>query len=132
VGEFEVGSPDSGFDFYEALVVALERMRAHGDFLRQAARMSDQNNLTEYALEHSRTFDLAWHQSLWGSDPMPEELRFATEYHAMASTYMTMSWILSGFPVPARDLATLITQMRGVGMDRLFEGATGGGNPYAL
>ena len=105
-------------------------MRRHGAFLRQALRMTGQNNLTDYALEHSRSFDLAWHQRLWGTDPMPDALRFATEYHAMASSYMTISWILSDFPVPEEELAELVTQMRGMGMEHLFEGATGGGNPY--
>ena len=132
VGEFDLEAAPTGLDFREALVASLRRMRVHGEFMRQAQRMTGQNNLTEYALEHSRAFDLAWHQKLWGESPMPEALRFATEYHAMASTYMTTSWILSGFPVPEEELATLITQMRNVGMDQLFEGATGGGNPYHI
>jgi hypothetical protein len=119
-------------DYRSSLTASLARMRAHGTFLQQALRMTGQNNLADYALEHSRTFDLAWHQRLWGSDPMPDGLRFATEYHAMASSYMTISWVLSGFPVSEDELATLITQMRGVGMDQLFAGATGGGNPYRM
>ena len=131
IGEFEPGEASSGFGFRESLVAALRRMREHGAFMGQAARMTGQNNLSEYALEHSRAFDLAWHQSLWGPDPMPDELRFATEYHALAASYMTISWVLSGFPVPEEELAGLITQMRGMGMERLFEGATSGGNPYA-
>ena len=130
VGEFDLEAAPTGLDFRTALVASLRRMHEHGIFMRQASRMTGQNNLTDYAIEHSRTFDLAWHQKLWGSGPMPESLRFATEYHALASSYMTISWVLSGFPVPEEELATLITQMRGVGMDRLFEGATGGGNPY--
>ena len=130
IGEFSEAQPSASFDFRASLTAALRRMRAHGSFLQQAFRMSGQNNLTDYALEHSKAFDLAWHQSLWGSSPMPEELRFATEYHAMASSYMTISWILSGFPVQEEELADLITHMRGSGMERLFAGAERPGNPY--
>ena len=108
-----------------------ERMQKYASFSKQALQLAGQNNLTDYALEHSRAFDLAWHQRQWGADPMPEPLRFATEYHAMASTYMTISWVLSDFPVAPEELADLTVRMRAMGMDRLFEGASGGGNPYA-
>lgn len=63
---------------------------------------------------------------------MPEELRLATIYHAMASTQMAFSWILSGFPAPEAELADLITRMRGIGMEHLFAGAQTPGNPYEL
>ena len=130
IGEFDTDDRLSGFNFRESLEASLHRMRTHGEFSRQALRMGGQNNLTDYALEHSSAFDLAWHQSLWGDELMPEELRFATEYHAMASSYMTISWVLSGFPVSEAELADLITRMRSVGMDRLFEGAKASRNPY--
>ena len=133
IGEFdvdEVVDEPTQMDFRTSLVASFRRMRAHAVFSQQALRMTGQNNLTEYALEHSRAFDLAWHERLWGNGPLPDPLRLATEYHAMASTYMTISWVLSGFPVSEEELADLVTQMRGVGMDHLFEGATGGGNPY--
>jgi hypothetical protein len=107
-------------------------MRKYGAFMRQAASMNGQNNLTEHVMQRTQNFDLVWHQSLWGDEPMPEELRLATIYHAMASVHMALSWILSGFPAPESELATLITRMRGIGMERLFEGARTPGNPYAL
>jgi len=125
------GTPN-GFAYRDELEDALRRMHAHGTFMRQAVRMDGQNNLTEHVTERTQAFDLAWHQSLWGDEPMPEELRLATVYHAMASVQMALSWILSGFPAPEAELATLITRMRGIGMERLFEGAQTPGNPYAF
>ena len=125
------GTP-TGFAYRDELEQSLERMRSHGSFMRQATKMAGQNNLTEHVMRRTREFDLSWHQSLWGDDPMPEELRLATVYHAMASVQMALSWILSGFPAPASELATLITHMRGIGMERLFEGARTPGNPYAF
>jgi hypothetical protein len=125
------GTPN-GFAYRDELEDALRRMRSHGTFMRQAVRMDGQNNLTEHVTERTQAFDLAWHQALWGDEPMPEELRLATVYHAMASVQMALSWILSGFPAPEEELATLITRMRGIGMERLFEGAQTPGNPYAF
>lgn len=125
------GTP-TGFAYRDELERSLALMRQHGTFLRQAAKMDGQNNLTEHIMARVQKFDLAWHQSLWGPDPMPEELRLATIYHAMASTQMALSWVLSGFPAPESELADLITHMRGIGMERLFEGAQTPGNPYAL
>ena len=122
----------SGFAYRDELEQSLRSMHKHGIFMRQAAAMDDQNNLSEHAMKRAQDFDLAWHQSLWGDDPMPEELRLATIYHAMASVQMTLSWILTGFPAPEAELATLITRMRGIGMERLFEGARTPGNPYAF
>jgi AcrR family transcriptional regulator len=125
------GTPN-GFAYRDELEEALRRMHDHGTFMRQAVRMDGQNNLTEHVTERTQAFDLAWHQALWGDEPMPEELRLATVYHAMASVQMALSWILSGFPAPEAELATLITRMRGIGMERLFEGAQTPGNPYAF
>ena len=130
VGAF-VGTP-TGFAYRDELERALTRMRKHGVFMRQAIRMGGQNSLTEHVMARTQKFDLEWHQALWGDGPMPEELRLATVYHAMASVQMALSWILSGFPASESELATLITHMRGMGMERLFEGAKTPGNPYAL
>jgi AcrR family transcriptional regulator len=128
ISEFEPAGAE--FDFRASLLASCERMCAHGTFMRQACAMSGQNCLRDHLFEHSRAFDLAWHQQLWGDEPMPEALRFATEYHADASTSMALSWILSGFPVPAEELVDLTVHMRALGMDHLFADAPGGGNPY--
>lgn len=125
------GTP-TGFAYRDELEHALSLMHKHGTFMRQAAKLEGQNSLTEHVIKRTQAFDLAWHQSLWGEDPMPEDLRLATTYHALASTHMALSWILSGFPAPESELADLITRMRGIGMERLFEGARTPGNPYAF
>lgn len=122
----------TGFAYRDELVQSLGLMRKHGMFLQQACRMSGQNNLCDHMLERARKFDLDWHQRLWGDEPMPEELRLATIYHVTASVQMTIAWILSGFPASEEELANLICHMRGLGMERLFEGGRTPGNPYAL
>lgn len=125
------GTP-RGFAYRNELEQSLLRMQKHGEFMRQAAKMTGQNNLSQHAMERAEAFDLAWHQSLWGAGPMPEDLRMATIYHALASTQMVLSWVHSGFTAPAAELADLITRMRGMGMEQLFANAETPGNPYAL
>ncbi len=126
---FNGGRP--GFAYRDELAAALRHMRNHGTFMRQACKAGGQNNLCDHMLARATAFDLDWHQRLWGDEPMPEELRLATTYHAMASVQMTIAWILSGFPSSADELAYVISRMRGIGMERLFEGAATPGNPYA-
>ena len=121
-----------GFAYRDELAGSLKKMHGHGEFLRQACKLGGQNNLCDHMLERARAFDLDWHQRLWGDEPLPEELRLATYYHVTASVQMTIAWILSGFSASEEELADLITRMRGIGMDQLFQGAQTSGNPYAI
>lgn len=121
---------DPNLDFYESLLDTFKRMEKYHVFMKQACLMNDQNCLKDYIFEHCKQFDLEWHQNLYGSQPMPEALRFATEYHATASSSMTLSWILSDMPVTCEEIAQMITQMRGIGMEKLFSGSKNCQNPY--
>lgn len=117
-------------DFYESLLDTFKRMKKYHVFMKQACLMEDQNCLRDYIFDHCKQFDLEWHQHLYGEKPMPEALRFATEYHATASSSMTLSWILSDMPASCEEMALLITKMRGIGMEKLFADAKTGYNPY--
>ena len=88
--------------------------------MKQACLMEGQNCLKDYIFNHCKEFDLKWHQELYGDEPMPESLRFATEYHATASSSMTLSWILSDMPVSCEEISKMITEMRGIGMEQLL------------
>lgn len=117
-------------NFKHSLIISFENMKKYHKFMKQACKMEGQNCLKDYIYNHCREFDLKWHQELYGSQPMPETLRFATEYHATASSSMTLSWILSDMPVSCEEMATMIVQMRGIGMEKLFENGETKGNPY--
>ena len=116
--------------FYDSLVIAFENIKKYHHFMKQACLMEGQNCLKDYIFNHCKEFDLKWHQELYGDDPMPESLRFATEYHATASSSMTLSWILSDMPVSCEEIAKMITEMRGLGMEQLFKNGKNKGNPY--
>ena len=108
-------------NFYDSLLESFENMKKYHKFMKQACLMEDQNCLKDYIMEHCKEFDLKWHQSLYGDKTMPEALRFATEYHATASSSMTLSWILSDMPVSCEEMSRLIVNLRSVGMDELFK-----------
>ena len=96
----------------------------------RALLFEGQNCLKDFIFEHCQQFDIQFHQQRFGNVPMPDTLKFATEYHAIASSSMTISWVLSDMPVSCEEMAKLITDLRGVGMDKLFENAKIKGNPY--
>ena len=108
---------NTNLDFYESLIESFEHMKQYQTFLKQACLMDGQNCLKEYISKHCEEFDLKWHQQLYGEEPMPDALKFATIYHANASSAMTLSWILSDMKVP---------------MDDLFQGSDCTTNPYKI
>lgn len=126
----EYNQVNESMNFYESLLDTFQRMKKYHIFMKQACLMNDQNCLKDFMLEHCKHFDLQWYQKIYGSDQMTEALKFATEYHATASHHMTLSWILSDMPASCEDMAQLITQMRGIGMEKLFENAVKPDNPY--
>lgn len=121
---------DHMIDFHTSLLDTLYRIKKYHKFMKEACLISGQNCLKDYIFEHCKQFDLEWHQKLYGSTPMPDALRFATEYHATASSSMTLSWILSDMPASCEEMADLITQLRGFGMQKLFNHDESKGNPY--
>lgn len=114
-------------DFYESLLMTFNHMKKYASFMKQACMMDGQNCLKDYIFQHCQEFDLKWHQEIYGDEPMPETLKFATIYHATASSSMTLSWILSDMPVSCEEIAQMIVRMRSIGMDVLFQGKQ---NPY--
>ena len=111
---------NTNLDFYESLIESFEHMKQYQTFLK------------EYIPKHCEEFDLKWHQQLYGEKLMPDALKFATIYHANASSAMTLSWILSDMKVPVEEMAKMITQMRGLGMDDLFQESDCTTNPYKI
>lgn len=130
ITDFDEDTVEIDFDFQGNLLKTFHQMKKYKVFLKQALLMDGQNCLKDYLYGHCQIFDLKWHQKRYGSTPMPDNLRFATEYHATASTSMTISWILSDMPVSCEEMAELITSMRSVGMEKLFENGETKGDPY--
>lgn len=107
-------------DFYHSLLNSFKRMKKYHKFMKQACLMEDKNCLKDFIYEHCQEFDLKWHQEIYGKEPLPDTIKFATQYHANASSSMTLSWILSDMPVSCQEITRLITQLRGLGMDSLY------------
>lgn len=128
IPDFDENNVD--INFRDSLLLSFENMMKYHRFMKEACMREDQNCLKDYIFSHCEQFDLQWHQKIYGKRSMPNELVFATKYHANASSSMTLSWIISDMPIAAEKLATMITEMRGMGMERLFEDGEKQGNPY--
>lgn len=123
----DFNEPASSIDFQNSMVKTLNHMKKNKTFMKQACMMEGQNCLKDYMFSHCQEFDLKWHEHMYGKE-LPEALKFATIYHANASSSMTLSWILSDMVVDCEQMATMMTNMRAVGMDVLFK--DGKRNPY--
>lgn len=122
--------PHKKISFYKSMINVFENIKQYHYFMKQALLMEGQNCLKDFIFEHCKEFDLHFHQKRYGQEPMNDALRFATEYHAYASSSMTISWVLSDMPASCEEMAKLITDLRSVGMDKLFENGETKGNPY--
>lgn len=129
IPEYSTNSLDN-MNFHDSLLASLKRMKEYHNFMKQACLIETQNSLKDYIFQHCKEFDLKWHQKLYGKKEMPSALRFATEYHAMASSSMVLSWILSDMPSSCEEMAALINQLRSIGMEKLFKDGDIGKNPY--
>lgn len=129
IPEYNV-EPKIDMDFSKSLLNSFRNMTQYKSFLQQALLLEDAGNLKDYIFAHCAEFDLQWHQLCYGTKPMPDALRFATKYHAIASSSMTISWILAGMGTSCEEMVDMITKMRGLGMDQLFQECDGIGNPY--
>lgn len=112
---------DHQIDFYTSLLDSFKRMKKYHNFMKQACLIDEKNCLKDYMYEHCMEYDLKWHQEMYGKDALPETIKFATQYHANASSSMTLSWILSDMPVSCEEITKMITNLRSLGMDSLYQ-----------
>ena len=68
-------------------------MKKYHKFIKEACMLEGEHCLKDYIYEHCKDYDLRWHQHLYGKKTMSDALRFATTYHAHASSSMTLSWM---------------------------------------
>ncbi len=128
ISNWKVVSTD--LEYYDSLLDVFDRYARYQYFLKQALSLNDQNCLREFMIDYCKKFDLEWHQRYYGTEPMPDALRFATEYHAVASMSITIAWILSDMPSPPHVIAENIARMRDAGLSPLLYDKKG--SPYII
>lgn len=128
ISNWKVVSTD--LEYYDSLLDVFDRYARYQYFLKQALSLNDQNCLREFMIDYCKKFDLEWHQRYYGAEPMPDALRFATEYHAVASMSITIAWILSDMPSPPHVIAENIARMRDAGLSPLLYDKKG--SPYKI
>ena len=123
-------SASTDLDYYDSLVDSFHQYTKYHNFMKQACTMTGQNCLRDFMLEYCKKFDFEWHQKQYGEKPIPEALRFATEYHSIAAMSMTIAWILSDMPSSPEVMAENITKMRDAGLSHLLYKTHSDDNPY--
>ncbi len=118
-------SMNQTFEYYEHCVATFKRYTKYHNFMKQACLMTGQNCLSDYMTEHCKELDLEYHQKLYrlihGPDSViPDALKFATEYNAIASMAVSISWIISDMPSPPEEIAMHIVSMRHVSISGLI------------
>ena len=112
---------EQNMDYYHATLRCFQSDIKYRVFMRQAIKMTGANSLVDFMYEHSWKFDRTWHQSYYGSSPMPSELVFASDYHSAAAMYARLRWIADNMPIPPEELVENILRMRLFSFnDRLF------------
>lgn len=123
-------TPNADLDYYDAALAAFKNDARYRIFLKQALQMDGANCLVDYMYEYSKKFDLAWHQSLYGSAPMSRELRFASEYHSIAGIQMRIQWIMNDLPYSPEQLLEMIICTRLYSLNELLFNGRDDVSPY--
>ena len=121
---------NTSLNYYEATLDALKSDAEYHTFLKQACKMTGANCLVDYMYQYSKDFDCAWHQALYGKEPMPDELKFASEYHSAAGMHMRIQWILNDMPESPEELLDRFILLRLYSLNDLILEDLGEGSPY--
>lgn len=106
----------------------LESLKNHARFMKMACSQSGPNNLWMHMINSMRECDLEWHRMLFNK-PLTHEMIEATDYHAVASTYMVIDWIMSDMPISPEELTNKIIKNKVVSLGEILGGDTHN-NPY--
>lgn len=120
---------DENLDYYEATLSCLRSDAQYHRFLKQALSLTSMGSFSDFMYEHSRRFDRAWHQFIYGPEAMTDEMLFASDYHSGAKMRMRINWIVEDMPVSPEELLKNCLRMRLIGLNDLLFGAVDRG-PY--
>lgn len=116
--------------YYEAMLDVYRQYEKYRSFMRQALSIHDQNCLRDFMFDYCIRFDYKWHQSLYGTAPLPENIRLALEYHSRAAMDLAIWWILSDSTIPPEMMVAMIQSMRESCISNLIGVAGTDENPY--
>lgn len=119
-------SADPNLEYSSVLLGVFQRYEQYHSFMKQALLLDGQNNLRDFMTEYCTEIDMQWHQLHYGNRPMPEALKIATKYHAIATMGLTISWILSDMPSSPQEISSSIALLRNMGLSFMLDN-----NPYS-
>lgn len=118
--------------YYENTLAYCRALEKYRFFMRQAYQLQGQNNLRDWIFSYAVQYDYDWHCRHMGRESLPEELRFLSYYHSIASIYMEMEWICSKDPgrMTPEQIARRITEARRTSISEMLFGR--GNSVYEL
>ena len=110
---------DKKLDFCDYLIRDFKMTDKYRFFLQPGCRMTGQNCLKDYMIDHCIQFDRRWMQTFYGK-PLPKNLEYAVLYHSAAGMYMKISYLQSDISCSLYEVAENIIEMRHAGLSHLF------------
>lgn len=92
--------------------------------MKQAYQLEGQNNLRDWIFHYAAEYDYEWHLRHYDGEDLPEEFKFISHYHSIASTYMEMEWICANDTDrrTPEEMARTITEARRISMSDTYFG----------
>lgn len=106
--------------YFDAMIDVYNQYSEYKTFMKQALSIHDQNCLSDFMFEYCIKIDYEWHQHLYGSSPLPEDIRLAVEYHSRAAMDLAIWWIVSDATIAPETIVTMIQTMRNFTLSTLL------------
>ena len=117
--------------YYDAMLDVYHQYSKYKTFMKQALSINEQNCLADFMVDYCIKFDYEWHQSLYGSSPLPDHIRLAIEYHSRAAMDIAIWWIISDSTIAPESIVTMIQNMRDSTLSDLLGIKDTHSNPYS-
>ena len=110
--------------YYENTLNYCRALEKYRFFMKQAYLLDSQNNLRDFIYEYATQYDYEWHLRHYEGDALPEDFRFISYYHSVASIYMEIQWICADDAdrKTPEEMAETITRVRRISMSDTYFG----------
>ena len=121
---------DSNLNYYEATLSCFQSDAKYHKFIKQACKFGGTTDFQDFMYEHSRLFDRMWHQYIYGSTPLTEEMLFASDYYSGAKMRMQINWIMEDMPISPEELLENCLRVRLFSLNELLFNGNDARSPY--
>ena len=110
--------------YYENTLNYCRALENYRFFMKQAYQLEGQNNLRDWIFHYAAEYDYDWHLRHYDGEDLPEDFKFISHYHSIASIYMEMEWICANDTDrrTPEEMARTITEARRISMSDTYFG----------